>query len=295
MLPINHLLCLGPDEGLSTAACQEAAHLARITGAILHLVAPASPEPEAVRAALQEQSISREVPSLRMPSLPSDPDALVDAVVEYVRAEDVELVVTDTPPDRGPIPPLAVPWMQSLLRRLECSVLVTGHDTPLRELQRLLVPTDLTAPATSAFEYAAALAADGDAAIDLFHVIETAPYVALTRTDRLSLSATSFPERRARRQLTSFLDAHSAPNVTVESHIAYGEPADRIVRFVNRHEVDLMVLSPRSGPSASTPSLGSVVDRVLRRVTCPVLLVRPDARLQTDNPKPPDGADAPSM
>ena len=295
MLPLNHLLYLDPDEGLSTAACREAAYLAQATGATLHLAPFVPPGPDAVRSAVQEETASEEIPSLRVVDFPSAPDALVDAVVQYVRAEDVELLVTDTPADRGPVPPLAVPWMQSLLRRLECSVLVTGHDTPLHGLERLLVPTDLTAPATTAFEHAAVLSANSTATIDLLHVIETDPYVALTRTDRLSLSATSFPERRARRRLTSFLDVHAVPNVAVESHVAYGEPADQIARFVNRHEVDLMVLSAPSGSAASTPSLGSVADRVLRRVTCPVLLVRPDARLQPNLPKVPDGPDASSM
>jgi len=276
MLPIDHLLYLVPDEGFSRAAWDEATHLARTTGGTLH-VSTGDPVPEPIRAALRDAPTAADAPSVRVAALPSPPARRVDAAGQYVREEGIDLVVTDTPSDRSPIPPLAAPRLQPLLCALDCSVLVVQHDTPLRGLRRLLVPTDLTAPATAAFEYAAALAAPGGAAIDLLHVIETTPYVALTRTDRLSLRETSFPEHRARRQLTSFLDAHSRPNVPVESHVAYGEPADRIGRFVNRHDVDLMVLSARSGPSDAQSSLGSVADRVLRRATCPVLLVRPDA------------------
>lgn len=279
MLPIRHLLYLAPDEGLSAAAWRTSLHLARTAGATLHVpVGDGSPE------ALRAETSAEERPALRVADLPSSPGPRVAAVQQYVDEETIDLVVTDTPRDRGPIPPLAAPRTQSLLRRLACSVLVAEHARPLRDLRRLLVPTDLTAPSTTAFEYAAALAAYGDAAIDLFHVIDTDPYVALTRTDRLSLSETSVPEWRARRRLTSFLDTHSDPDVPVESHFAYGEPADRIGRFVNRHEVDLMVLSAQSGPSGTHSSLGSVADRVLRRVTCPVLLVRPPYSDDPDAP-----------
>ena len=293
MLPINHLLCLVPNGGLDTAAWREAVHLARLTGATLHLASPDGARPEAVRAAVQEATGPEATPALHVAHFPSDPNALADAVEQYARREAIDLVVTDTPSDRGPVPPLAAAPVQSLLRRLDCSVLVVGHDTPLCRLRRLLVPTDLSASSTEAFEHAAALAAHADAAIDLLHVIESDPYVALTRMDRLALSETSFPERRARRQLTSFLDAHSAPEVPVESHFAYGEPADRIGRFVNRHEVDLMVLSAQSGPSSPKAPLGSVADRVLRRVTCPVLLVRPPSPRDAGASLPSDAPDAP--
>jgi len=294
MLPLNHLLCLLPDDGVATAACQEAAHLARTAGATLHLASSVSPGPAAVRADLRDE-MRTEVPSLRVVDFPSAPDAPVDAVGQYVSAEGVELVVTDTPSDRGPVPPFAVPWIQSLTRRVECSVLMTGHDTPLHGLEPLLVPTDLAAPAAAAFEHAARLAAERPAPIDLLHVIETAPYVALTQTDRLSLSAISFPERRARRQLTSFLDAHPAPQIAVDSHVVFGDPADRIARFAHRRDVDLMVLSPQSDPTDPTTSPGAVADRVLRRVTCPVLLVPPSPPHEASAVPPFDDSQAPSV
>ena len=292
MLPINHLLCLVPDEEPSTAACRSAVRLARITGATLHLLSLPSSEPASFRTALQAEADDGDAFSFCVADLPADPDALVDTVQQYARREAIDLVVTDTPSDRGPIPPLAAPRVQPLLRRLDCSVLVVGHDTPLRNLRRLFVPTDLTPSSATAFEYAAALAARCDAALDLLHVIETDPYVALTRTDRLSLSDTSFPERRAHRRLASFLDTHPGPDVPVASHVTFGDPADQIGRFVNRHAVDVMVLSARSG--ASTSSLGSVADRVLRRVTCPVLLVRPPPR-DADASSVSDAPDAPSV
>jgi len=288
MQSITHLLCLLPTSGASSAACRTAVRLARRTGATLHLFPVGNTDPEAVRTELREAALpdGGGLPALRIGDAPSSPDAFPEAVRRYVHAADVDLLVTDTPPDRGPIPPLAAPRLQPLLRRPQCPVLVVGHERPLKDLRHVLVPTDLRTPAPPSFDYATALAAPRDGTIDLLHVLESDPYVALTPMDRLSLSASSLPERRVRRQLKAIYGNRATPNVRIETHVAHGDPADQIGRFVNHHTVDLMVLSSRRASSAPQSPLGSVADRVLRRVTCPILLVPTARASDPDGPTP---------
>lgn len=276
MPPLKRILCLVSMEPSASAALRHAVYLACVLGAELHAVPLEETVPDGLREAACEAAP------------PGCPDALdlhvetpvpsAEALPETLRAQadelDADLVVTAPPADRGPIPPLADPHTQALLTGLSCSVLVTGENAPTAP-RHLLLPTDLSDTARPALDCATTLAPLYEASIDLLHVIETAPYVALTPVDRLSLSGPSFPERRARRRLNALLEEGADAPVPIESHVAYGDPVDQISRFVNRHDVDLMVLPAQGERTPPSPSLGSVVDRVLRRVACPVFLARP--------------------
>jgi nucleotide-binding universal stress UspA family protein len=276
MPPPSRILCLAPREASASTALRHAVRLACALGATLHAVPRGTVPADVLRRAAHEVASSgcRDALDLRVEAPPPGPEALVETLRAYVQDRAVDLVVTATPADRGAIPPFADPQTQALMKELPCSVLVAGEiaSPPPR---RLLVPTDLSAATRAPLTCARALAPVYDASIELLHVIETVPYVALTRVDRLSLSGPSFPEHRARRRLDAFLSEGTDAPVSVEPHVAYGDPVDQIGRFVRRHGVDLMVLPPRSAHTPTQSALGAVADRVLRRVACPVLLVRP--------------------
>ncbi|MFB6247338.1 MAG: universal stress protein [Salinibacter sp.] len=275
MPPLTRILCLVSTEPSTSAALRHAVHQACALGAGLYAVPRREMPADAVRRAARRVASSecRNALDLHVEAPVSSSAALVETLRSYVQDLAVDLVVTGTPTDRGPIPPLADPPTQALLEGLPCSVLAAGEIAPAPP-RRFLLPTDLSDATPPALDCATVLAPLYDASIELLHVIEATPYVALTPVDRLSLSGPSFPERRARRHLDAFLEAPDAP-VPIEPHVAYGDPVDQISRFVNRHDVDLMVLPARRERTPPRSSLGSVTDRVLRRVACPVLLARP--------------------
>lgn len=275
MPPLKRILCLVSTEPPLSTALRHAVHLACAFGATLHAVPLEETAPDGLRAAAREAAPAdcRDALDLHVEAPASSDGALSDTPRAYADELDADLVVTGPPADRGPIPPSADPRTQALLTGLPCSVLVTGENTPAAT-RHLLLPTDLSDATRPVLDCATTLAPPYEASIDLLHVIETAPYVALTPVDRLSLSGPSFPERRARRRLNALMEEADTP-VSLEPHVAYGDPVDQISRFVNRHDVDLMVLPARGERTPPNSSLGSVADRVLRRVTCPVLLARP--------------------
>jgi len=274
MSPLKHVLCPVSTEPPPSTALRHAVYLACAFEAELHAVPLEETAPdrlqETARAAAPAHC--RDALDLHVEAPVSSAEALPETLRASADELDADLVVTAPPDDRGPIPPLADPRTQALLKGLSCSVLVTGETIPAAT-RHLLLPTDLSAATRLVLDCATTLAPLYDASIDLLHVIEAAPYVALTPVDRLSLSGPSFPERRARRRLNALMEETDAP-VSLELHVAHGDPVDQISRFVNRHNVDLMVLPARSERTPPSTSLGSVTDRVLRRVTCPVLLAR---------------------
>lgn len=275
MFRLSHLFCLA--SSLSPpGALRQAVSLARSTGATLHVVPFGQATACAVNATLREQNAAEgsATVSWHIAALPNNADTLAEGIRQYVREQSIELILTDTPTDRGPVPPLGAPMIQSLVTNLDCSIFVVEQTKKPSPIQRILVPTDFSQRASTALEHAAALASVYNASVDLLHVIDAIPYVALTPVDRLSMSLTSFPERRARRQLASFLERPPIPTSSIETHFEYGDPANQISKFVQSNDADLLVL-PAKGPTVSSPSpLGSVTDRVLRRVTCSSVLVR---------------------
>ncbi len=275
MPPLTRILCLVSTEPPLSTALRHAVHLACAFGAELHAVPLEETAPDGLREAAREAAPAdcRDALDLHVEAPVSSAEALPETLQAYADELDADLVVAAPPADRGPIPPLADPRTQALLKGLSCSVLVPGENDPTAT-RHLLLPTDLSDATRPVLDFATTLAPLYEASIDLLHVIETAPYVALTPIDRLSLSGPSFPERRARRRLNALLEAADAP-VSLEPHVAYGDPVDQISRFVNRHDVDLMVLPAWGERTPPNASLGSVADRVLRRVACPVLLARP--------------------
>lgn len=277
MLHVADILCLVSP---TSAALSQAAHLARHLGATLHVVPQPLSETEPGTTDPLDDLWTEDLPvdvevldeiAIERPQPPPDSPA---AILTYVANSDIDLVVADTPPDRGVVPPLATDAIQPLIRQLDCPVFVVGHVERPTAVHDIFVPTDLSEPALRAFKHAVALARLYEAAVHVLYVVDSLPYVALTPTDRLSLGPTTLPEHRGRRQLRTFLEEGDTADVSIHSHLVYGDTTDQVLRFIEREDVDLTVLSSHGAESRSHGSLGPVAERVLGRVTCPLFLCR---------------------
>ena len=305
MLQVQDILCLVNLASSEHPALSQALSLAERCRAHVHVVPlPLSPDapsayapitPTSIRGALQDiiaEATSREPASLD--AITSALDASIPStgeVFDYVDKHHVELVVLDTPSDRGAIPALASDPVRQFVTGLTVPVFVTSHrvmscqhagetHTPTR---RILVPTDFSENARVALRQAAAMAPELNAEIDLLHVMERPQYVALNSTDMLALNDATLSERKARRraekqaelawdEIVSRDDDRYGVNVAV--HIRHGDAADQIGRFVSENQVDLLVMSTHGTISRPHHPLGHVVERVLRRIPRPVFLSR---------------------
>jgi nucleotide-binding universal stress UspA family protein len=63
--------------------------------------------------------------------------------------------------------------------------------------------------------------------------------------------------------------------VNVQSEVVTGKPAESIIEYVNKNEVDLIVIATHGRSGISRWVWGSVADRVLHSASVPVLMVRP--------------------
>jgi nucleotide-binding universal stress UspA family protein len=151
----------------------------------------------------------------------------------------------------------------------------SGHNT----LRNVLLATDLSARGDRALDRAVAIAVDRQAHLTVLHVFEEFDESDLTygrhRTPswRAPPDALQTAKLRIREGLQAELgDAIEQATVLIEE----GEPAEVIERVSTSEGIDLIVTGiAREGLFASRPViLGRTVERLLRRVSAPILIVR---------------------
>ncbi|WIV68245.1 universal stress protein [Natrialbaceae archaeon AArc-T1-2] len=131
----------------------------------------------------------------------------------------------------------------------------------------ILVPTDGSDGAMAAAAHAVDIAAAVDVSVHVVHVVPS------TVVDDLSGTASDL-EERGRQALEAVVDVARESNVApVEASLLTGVPHRAITDFVGSHDVDLVVMGTHGRSGVSRHFLGSVTERVLRRVDVPVVAV----------------------
>lgn len=143
--------------------------------------------------------------------------------------------------------------------------------------QHILVPTDFSADADYALEYAMTLAGALQARLTLLHVIE--PLVVG------SVESQPYPflqelEDRITQAMAPYHARVTAAGLACDYSIVHGVPFQTILETARAAHVDLIIMGTHGRTGLRHVLLGSVAERVARFAHCPVLVVRlPTARL----------------
>jgi nucleotide-binding universal stress UspA family protein len=141
-------------------------------------------------------------------------------------------------------------------------------------IDRILVPTDFSAGARAASEYAQGLAGAFNSRIHLVHVLTAPPFVSDPLGARqLTLQVAELLEGAA-------ADAQRAlDRIRVEPALAdrvvrktlSGTPVDEILKYVKKQRIDLVVMGTHGRGPIKHVLLGSVAERLVRHCPVPVL------------------------
>jgi len=145
--------------------------------------------------------------------------------------------------------------------------------------QHILVPLDGSELAECVLPHVEALAEKHDACkvalvrvvspLHLYGGVESS----LSPEERKRLEADSM--KVAREYLDIVVKRLKEAGIKVESEVLYGgRVVDEIVDYVEKNEVDLVVIATHGRSGVSRWVWGSVADRILRSVRVPVLMVR---------------------
>lgn len=140
------------------------------------------------------------------------------------------------------------------------------------EIPKILVPVDLSDRAEPTARHAASLARHFSSKLIFMHVIPPPPYVATGGIEYPWFTWT--PEQEPKQHLNDWLDSlieKAGPHDDgVEKVVEKGDPAQRIHQFIQKKNVDLIIMSTHGYGPFRRFLLGSVTSKVLHDVDCPI-------------------------
>jgi len=155
------------------------------------------------------------------------------------------------------------------------------------KLKKILAPTDFSELSQVGVRYAMELAEAQGAEVTLYHVIryeetgiyEPGPEGWLASPQEFRPIQELVDERK--NELANFVSANFSklpPKVTVQQEVEVGVPHRKIVQKAKGDAVDMIVMSTHGTTGLMHLLIGSVTEQVVRRCTCPVLVVRPEGK-----------------
>ena len=137
---------------------------------------------------------------------------------------------------------------------------------------RIVVATDFSPAAASAFAPARELAEATGGEIHLVHVWDEG--VPVPSEDRAHLASLDEAKPTLEERLGDAAKAHFG-EVTVHVAVIRGDAVDEaIVGYAEQEKADLIVIATEGATGLKRFILGSVAEKVVRRSACPVLTVR---------------------
>jgi nucleotide-binding universal stress UspA family protein len=169
---------------------------------------------------------------------------------------------------------------ETVVRKAPCSVLtipLTAHDAagsvPM-VFRRIVAAVDFSEVAMEGLRHAAALAAEADAHLTVMHVIEVPEHLALW-IDRVDgISHVRAWADAAQAHMRAAVGPNTREYAHVEQRVETGRAYREILRVADEQQADLIVIGAHGHGVIEQMFVGSTTQHVVRRATCPVLVVR---------------------
>lgn len=170
---------------------------------------------------------------------------------------------------------------ESVCRTAPCPVLVTHIDERdwvdqtggEHKIERLLVAYDFSDYSELALKYALSLAQEHQAELHLMHVLPRGSVRQPEITWYPLGKDTAYHQAAKRLQRAIPPEAHLW--CQIKHAVAEGQPYQEILKYAEKHSIDLISLGAHGAGFGIRTLFGSNVDRVLRQAPCPVLVARP--------------------
>jgi nucleotide-binding universal stress UspA family protein len=146
--------------------------------------------------------------------------------------------------------------------------------------KRILVPVDFTAGSNRALRHAASLAQTHYSRVLTLHVVPPicftvdCGYGPVNRVDPDEASL-----RRTRAQLQKLVHQIVPAQLAYAVSVQTGEPIEQIVTAARKWKADLIIMLAHDARGGDSAPSTHTVDRLMRKVRCPVLLLHPTRRL----------------
>ena len=148
-------------------------------------------------------------------------------------------------------------------------------------IQTILVPTDFSEPTREVMEFAVYLAKTFRAKLMLLHVFQTLPLAeAVNWLDTVAppVAESGLWEQlktAAQQQMARLKEKYQNAGVELETRLVDGVPFVEIIRLAKEEKIGLILMGSHGHTGVRHLLIGSVAEKVVRKATCPVLVVKP--------------------
>lgn len=204
-----------------------------------------------------------------------DAPSPAEAIVEYAEAHDVDLVVAGTHGRRGLQRLLIGSVAEEVLRTAPCPVLTVrtnGQRHAAWNVENILAPVDFSEGSEMAVRHARELALTYGAQITLLHAVEEVMYPSAYGMEMADVPGPEVIDRVEQSLATMAKERIGYEHVVVDSVVGYAPSV--ILDYQEEHDVDLTVISTHGRSGLERLLLGSVTERVVRRSSSPVFVVK---------------------
>lgn len=150
-------------------------------------------------------------------------------------------------------------------------------------LKSILVPTDFSAGANKALQYALTFAKQFDAKIELMHVVEPMLFPSDSVFNQPVIQPI-FPSIDLEQRK---IDEEKLKSIVVEikkeySKISYysttGTPHEEVIEYIKNKKIDLIILAAHTQNKLEHFFFGSTTEKIMLKASCPVLILHEDEK-----------------
>lgn len=202
------------------------------------------------------------------------------ALLSYADEEGIDLIAMGTHGRKGASRILLGSVAEEVVRRAQQPVLTVrgkekGRTPTPGAMDRILVPVDFSDYSREALRHAHEWAKLYGAQLDLLHVVVEDLHPAFYQGGVTSIyDVEPDLDDKVRAKLGDFATEVLGSAEGVEAHVRTGSAPSAITEFVDEEKVDLVSLSTHGRTGMERFFLGSVAEKVVRHVSCPVLTVK---------------------
>ena len=144
-------------------------------------------------------------------------------------------------------------------------------------VNKIILPTDLSRFSLTAFDYAKDIAERNDSEIYIVYVLDKNPPMVLLQSSNGKTKMTREEyEGKIKKEFNSVLrQLQDSTNAIVKGEMRTGDDSDEIINFASEIKADLIILSTHSRTGFLRSVLGSVADQVIHNAKCPILVIPP--------------------
>jgi nucleotide-binding universal stress UspA family protein len=148
----------------------------------------------------------------------------------------------------------------------------------MKEIRRILAPTDFSPYSDEGLRYAAFLAERFGAEVLVFHVILPEEMKAKEALPAPSGYADEIYQTTREDTMKHFLQVvgKGQDGLRVKALVTSGAPFVEIIRKAREERCDLIVMATHGRTGLSHILMGSVAEKVVRMADCPVVTIRPE-------------------